>query len=107
VFIVLGQYRRFAETLNGRYPGPVLEIAFYFAYYGKIARDTGLGFVAEAVAHDLARLVRHAWETEAPNRKLLERFLNSTRAHVLRWPGSRRRRPSSRATSSWWVRPSP
>ena len=76
VFIVLGQYRRFAETLNGRYPGPVLEIAFYFAYYGKIARDAGLGFVAEAVAHDLARLVRHAWETEAPNRhKLLERFL--------------------------------
>jgi hypothetical protein len=76
VFIVFDQYRLFAVALNPRYPSLVLEIAFYFTYYGKLARGMGLDFVAEVAAHDLGKLVRQAWEAEAPNRrKLLERFL--------------------------------
>jgi hypothetical protein len=76
-FTVLGQYRRYAEGLNATHPSLTLEIAFYFAYYGRIARETGLAFVAEAVAHDIGRLVRHAWEAETPNRQqLLDRFLD-------------------------------
>ena len=76
VFIVFDQYRLFAVALNPRYPSLVLEIAFYFTYYGKVARGMGLDFVAEVAAHDLGKLVRQAWEAEAPNRqKLLERFL--------------------------------
>ena len=75
-FTVFDQYRLLAEALNDKYPALVLEIAFYFAYYGKIAREAHVDFVVEAVAHDLATLVRHAWQTEAPNRqKLLDRFL--------------------------------
>ena len=76
VFIVFDQYRLFATALNPHYPSLVLEIAFYYTYYGKLARGMGLDFVAEVAAHDLGKLVRQAWEGEAPNRqKLLERFL--------------------------------
>jgi hypothetical protein len=77
VFIVFDQYRLFAAALNNAQPALVLEIAFYLSYYGKLARGMGLDFVAEVAAHDLAKLVRQAWEAEAPNRqKLLERFLH-------------------------------
>ena len=76
-FAVFGQYRRYAEGLNATHPSLTLEIAFYFAYYGRIARETGLAFVAEAVAHDIGRLVRRAWEAGTPNRQqLLDRFLD-------------------------------
>lgn len=76
VFIVFDQYRLFAAALNSRQPSLVLEIAFYFTYYARIARESGLDFLAEVAAHDLGKLVRHAWESGAPNRqKLLERFL--------------------------------
>ena len=77
VFIVFDQYRLFAVAMNPRYPSLVLEIAFYFTYYGKLARGMGLDFVAEVAAHDLGKLVRQSWEAEAPNRhRLLERFLH-------------------------------
>ncbi len=76
-FTVFGQYRRYAEGLNATHPSLTMEIAFYFSYYGRIAREMGLTFVAEAVAHDIGRLVRCAWEAGTPNRKqLLDRFLD-------------------------------
>jgi hypothetical protein len=76
-FTVFGQYRWYAEGLNATQPALSLEIAFYFSYYGRIARETGLVFVAEAVAHDIGRLVRRAWEEGTPNRQqLLDRFLD-------------------------------
>ncbi len=76
-FTIIGQYRRYAEGLNGTNPGLTLEIAFYLAYYGRIARETGLSFVAEAVAHDIGRLVRNAWDAGTSNRQqLLARFLD-------------------------------
>ena len=77
VFIIFDQYRTLAETMEGKFPNEVLEIAYYFEYYGEAAREQQLPFVVEAVAHDLGALVRRAWQSESPNReKLLERFLH-------------------------------
>jgi len=76
VFIIFDQYRSFADALNAEYPELALEMAYYFEYYGQVARDNQLPFVVEVVAHDLGVLVQDAWESGAPNReKLLERFL--------------------------------
>jgi hypothetical protein len=70
------QYRILAEELLADDPELVLEIAYYFAYYGQIARDMQLSFVVDAAAHDLAALVRHAWEAQSPMaERLLESFL--------------------------------
>lgn len=77
VFTVFDQYRLFAEAINGEQPELGLEIAYYFQYYGQVARETGQNFLAEAAAYDLGGLVRMAWEAGAANRaELLERFLH-------------------------------
>ncbi len=77
VFIIFDQYRTYAEALNADAPDVTLEIAYYFEYYGQVARDSQLPFVVEAIAHDLGTLVQRAWEAHAPNApKLLERFLH-------------------------------
>jgi hypothetical protein len=77
VFTVFDQYRLYAEAINSEYPEFGLEIAYYFQYYGQVARDTGQTFLAEAAAYDLGALVQAAWQAEAPNRgELLERFLH-------------------------------
>jgi len=76
VFIIFDQYRNFAEALNQEFPEQVLEIAYYFQYYGQVAQDLQMPFVVETVAYDLGQLVRQAWEKQASNREgLLERFL--------------------------------
>ncbi len=76
VFILFDQYRTYAEALNADDPGLVLEIAYYFQYYAQTARENGLNFIVEVVAHDLGALVRHVWQTGTPNRAgLLERLL--------------------------------
>jgi hypothetical protein len=76
VFILFDQYRILAEELLADDPELVLEIAYYFAYYGQIARDMQLSFVVDAAAHDLGALVRHAWEKQSPTaERLLESFL--------------------------------
>ena len=76
VFIIFDQYRTFAETLEGKFPREVSEIAYYFSYYGAAAREQNLPFVVEAAAHDLGSLVKRAWKSDSPIREeLLERFL--------------------------------
>jgi len=76
VFILFDQYRILAEELLVDDPELVLEIAYYFSYYGQIARDMELTFVVDAAAHDLGALVRHAWEAQSPiAERLLEAFL--------------------------------
>jgi len=77
VFIIFDQYRTLAETMLEKFPEEVLEIAYYFNYYGEVAREQQLPFVVEAVAHDLGSLVRKAWQCESPSReRLLDRFLH-------------------------------
>ncbi len=75
-FTLLENYTLFAVTLNSELPQFVQEIAYYFDYYGQLARERQMPFIAETAAHDLGALTQHAWDTQAPNRqKLLERFL--------------------------------
>lgn len=76
VFTVFNEYRMFAEAINSQSPELGQEIAYYFQYYARIARDMGMTFVVEAVAHDLGALVKVTWSASASNReRLLERFL--------------------------------
>ena len=77
VFTLFDQYRMLAESLNSTQPDLVLEIAYYFEYYGQVAREAGLSFLVSSIAHDLGLLVQNAFQSYAPNRQpLLERFLN-------------------------------
>lgn len=76
VFVIFDHYRMYAEGFCERRPELALEVAYYFQYYAHVAREQGVSFVVEVIAHDLGRLVRFAWDHECPNRsKLLERFL--------------------------------
>jgi hypothetical protein len=76
LFILFDRYRQFAAGICAERPERALEIAFYFQYYARAAWDAGLTFAVETVAHDLAALVRRAWDVGAPNReKFLERML--------------------------------
>ncbi len=76
IFLLLGQYERYAEALNDESAEAVLEIAYYLNYYAEVARESGLPFAAEVTAHDLGRLVESAWEAGAENREhLLDEFL--------------------------------
>ena len=76
VFVIFDHYRMYAEGLCERRPELTLEVAYYFQYYAHVAREQGVSFVVEVIAHDLGRLVRFAWDHACPNRsKLLERFL--------------------------------
>jgi Predicted membrane protein (DUF2254) len=76
VFILFDQYRILAEELLEDDPELVLAIAYYFTYYGQVARDMQIGFVVDSTAHDLGSLVRHAWERKASIAdRLLDTFL--------------------------------
>lgn len=80
-FILLDQYRTWAEGLNSEHPELVNDIAFYFATYGRVARENKLRFVVETVARDLGVLVQQAWRDHAPNRQaLLDLFLGYDRS---------------------------
>jgi hypothetical protein len=79
-FIILDQYRTWVESLNTDHPELVNDIAFYFANYGRVARENKLRFIAETVARDLGVLVQQAWRDNAPNRQtLLDLFLSYDR----------------------------
>jgi hypothetical protein len=76
VFIVFDQYRILAEAILEEDPELAVEIAGYFAYYGDVARQAGLTFVVESVAHDLGAFVQHAFARDARAAPaLLDRFL--------------------------------
>lgn len=71
LFIIFGRYRLYAQSMVDVDPSAVLEIAFYFRYYGQIARDQQMPFVVEALAHDLGKLIESVWETAAAIRQQL------------------------------------
>ena len=76
VFIIFDQYRNFAETLKGKFPKEVSEIAYYFKYYGEAGPGAEMPFVVEAAAHDLGA-GEEGLENGSPNsEELLERFLH-------------------------------
>jgi hypothetical protein len=76
LFILFDRYRGYAVETVALRPERALEIGFYFQYYARASLDAGLPFAVETIAHDLAALVRRAWEARSPAReKLLERML--------------------------------
>lgn len=90
VFILFDQYRYFAEMLNDTFPDQVTEIAYYFKYYGEVAREQQMPFVVESLAHDFRMLVQKAWEKGAPNsQELLDQFLRFDQAGAV-LPGVRK-----------------
>ncbi len=80
VFIIFDQYRTLAEAMEEKFSKQILQVAYYFDYYGMAAREQGLTFVVETVAHDLGALVKKAWQTDSSIREeLLDRFLQYDR----------------------------
>lgn len=76
VYTIMYQYRNYAEGINHIDSQSVQEIAYYFEYYAQAAFDTGMVFIVETIAHDLADLVRFSYESKSDNSdKLLERFV--------------------------------
>jgi hypothetical protein len=76
--------------LNDRFPDQVTEIAYYFKYYGEVAREQQMPFVVEALAHDFRMLVQKAWERGASNsQELLKHFLSFDQAGAV-LPGVRK-----------------
>jgi hypothetical protein len=76
-FLLLGQYRNYAEGVKEVSPEAVQEIAYYFRYYGEAAREAQMIFVTEVAAHDLGKIVEGAWESGATNQgQLLSDFLS-------------------------------
>jgi Predicted membrane protein (DUF2254) len=91
VFTLFDQYRLFAEAIGARHLDLVRDIAYYFAYYGQVARDLGLLFITEAIAHDLGDLVQHAYASGAANASdLLQRFIAYDHAAVAPLRGVRK-----------------
>ncbi|HSB62416.1 MAG TPA: DUF2254 family protein [Vicinamibacteria bacterium] len=64
---MLNQYRQLGEaTIAAGADALAAEIAGHFRYYAQVAIGKGLGFVAETVAHDLARLCEVAHRAGSP-----------------------------------------
>ncbi len=76
VFTIMYQYENYAEGINEAAPQAALEIAYYFEYYAQVASDSNMTFIVETIAHDLADLVKFAFDQNASNKeKLLDRFI--------------------------------
>ncbi len=71
-YYVLHQYRLFGETLLARGEHELaIEVASRFREYGRIASASGLPFLLEVAAYDLAQLVEAAVERPAVREALL------------------------------------
>ena len=65
VFDVFHEYRLLATDLLSHAPARSVEIARHFRYYAGLARISGLQFIYELAAADLATLVEAAYEAGA------------------------------------------
>ena len=66
IYDVFYEYRLLARDLRDR-PDLLRDIARYFRYYGDLARNSGLDFVAQLASFDLGYIVRRAYEVESPS----------------------------------------
>ncbi|MCB9640503.1 MAG: DUF2254 domain-containing protein [Myxococcales bacterium] len=76
IYMLVYHYRKLAEALMLANPERSIKIAFYLDYYGHQAVRSGMVFVANLVAYDLADLTELAYQRHAPCREqLLQHFL--------------------------------
>jgi hypothetical protein len=77
-YFVMQQYRLVAEALlDRRLESAVLEVAWRMRFYGELAEESGLPFLLEVAAYDLAQLVEAAADDPAMRDRLLEIVLTT------------------------------
>jgi hypothetical protein len=90
-YFVLHQYRLLAEELLGTQFRPaVLEVARRIRFYGELADQSGLPFLMEVAAYDLAQLVETAAEDPSMRDAILEIVLAMDRGASAHLCGVRR-----------------
>jgi len=90
-YYVLHQYRMFGETLLARGDEPaVVEVASRIRYYGRVAKASGLPFLLEVAAYDVAQLVEVAVDKPGVRDALLNLLLTMDQLGAQNLPGVRR-----------------
>gem|GEM_PF-2388314 len=76
IYMLVFHYRKLAEALMLVNPERTVKITFYLDYYGHQAVRSGMVFVANLIAYDLADLTALAYQRQASCRKeLFQHFL--------------------------------
>lgn len=89
IYMLVFQYRQLAESLLAESPDDAARVAFFLDYYAHQAVRSGIVFVANVIAYDLAALVELAWDQESSIKdRLFELFINFDRNGALvNFPG--------------------
>ena len=94
-YFVLHQYRLLGESLLAKGLEPaVIEVASRIRFYGRLASSSGLPFLLEVAAYDLAQLVEAAADNRAARDTLLDVLL-ADRSRGCRAPARRAPRPDA------------
>ncbi|MCG6876343.1 MAG: DUF2254 domain-containing protein [Betaproteobacteria bacterium] len=90
-YYVLHQYRMLGETLLARGDEPAaLEVASRIRFYGRLAKASGLPFLLEVAAYDVAQLVELAVANVTARDALLDILLGIDQPGAQSLPGVRR-----------------
>lgn len=90
-YYVLHQYRMFGESLLARGAEPAaIEVAGRIRFYGRVANTSGLPFLLEVAAYDIAQLVEFAVAKAGARDALLDVLLGIDHPDAQNLPGVRR-----------------
>lgn len=90
-YYVLHQYRMLGETLLARGDAAgAIEVASRLRFYGRLAQASGLAFLLEVAAYDVAQLVERAVDASGTRDALLDLLLGIDPPGVPSPPGVRR-----------------
>lgn len=89
IYMLIFQYRQLAASLIQKNAKSACKVGFYLDYYGHQSVRSGLVFVANVIAYDLAGLAMLAYEINSPDKRLFfDLFLNFDRNETLKnFPG--------------------
>ena len=66
IYMLAYHYRRMGEEMLSSNPERTIKVAFYLDYYGHQAVRSGMIYVANLIAYDLAEMTQKAFTEEAP-----------------------------------------